>query len=339
MAPFVFVLALASLLIGQTPADPNAAAFDHFYDMNYNLATQEFRDFTVAHPQSADGWNYLAQAIFYSGMFDCGIMGSDLVKDNDAILHSAKVVLPPERDLEMHNALDKAEALARGRLGENPNDANALYALGVSYGLRANYELLAKHAWLAGLKAANESRKLHEQVIKIDPTNYDARLVPGTHQYMVGTLPLFIRIAAKAAGVNGNKAEGLKKVELTATRGDRSKVDAQILLAVLYRREGRSASGIPILQKLSDSYPGNFVFRVELAKLYADIGDRLHAAAELGSIGKLVAQGAPGYTGARVAQIHSQEKEVGQMIGQSPEALADLASSGKSAPFSSSLVK
>ena len=344
IAALLTLVILPGWSVAQTNAeagasDPGAVAFDNFYNMDYDVATRQFRDFTVAHPESADGWNYLAQAVFYSAMFNCGLMGSDLVKSNDAILHSPKVVLNAGEEAEVQSALKNAEDLAQARLKANPQDVGALYALGVSYGLRANYQLLSKHAWLAGMKAANESRKLHEAVIRLDPSNYDARLVPGTHQYLVGTLPLFVRLAARAAGVNGSRAEGLEKVELTAARGSRAKLDAQILLAVLYRREGRSAAGIPILRQVSESYPRNFIFRVELAKLYADTGNKAAAAAELDSIEKLVAQGAPGFRGARVAQIRAQENETAQRIGQMPEAPSEMAAASVQPPQHASLLK
>ena len=61
---------MSSLAFGQNdmnPAnrhpDPSAEAFNHFYNLDYDLAIKQFRDFTVAHPQSMEGWNYLAQAI------------------------------------------------------------------------------------------------------------------------------------------------------------------------------------------------------------------------------------------------------------------------------------
>jgi tetratricopeptide (TPR) repeat protein len=242
------------------------------------------------------------------------------------LLHAPKVVLTPDRDAELQSAVKTAQGIAEARLKTDPNDTEALYELGVTYGLRANYELLAKHAWMAGLRAADESRKLHERVIKLDPNNYDARLIPGTHEYMVGTLPLFVRMAARAAGVGGDRAGGLKMVESTAAHGDTARLDAQILLAVLYRREHRSADGIPILIQVSEAYPRNFIFRIELAKLYADTGDRLRASAEIEQIDRLVAQGAPGYCGKRLAVIRRNETEVGAQIAQIPEVVASMLS-------------
>jgi hypothetical protein len=309
--------AIAGSAAGGSP-EPGASAFNHFYNLEYEVATQEFRDFTVSHPQSIEGWNYLGQAIFYSALFDCGMMGSDLMMSNDSLLHAPKVVLTPEHDAELQSAMKEAQDLAEARLKANPQDTEALYELGVTDGLRANYEMLAKHAWMAGFKAANESRKLHEKVLKLDPNNYDARLIPGTHQYMVGTLPLFVRLAARAAGVTGSRVEGLKMVEATAAHGEMARLDAQILLAVLYRREHRSADGIPILTQVSQTYPRNFIFRIELAKLYADTGDRGRATAAVEEINRLIAQGAPGYCGSKLAVIRRNETEVQAQIAQLP---------------------
>lgn len=313
----MLVTAMASTPAVRPPA-PDESAFNHFYNLEYEVATKEFRDFTVSHPRSMEGWNYLAQAIFYSALFDCGMMGSDLMMSNDSLRHAPKVVLTPEQDAELQNAVKATQDIAEARLKANPRDVEALYELGVTDGLRANYELLAKHAWLAGFRAANESRKLHEQVLKLDPDNYDARLIPGTHEYMVGTLPLFVRVAARAAGVTGDRVVGLKMVESTAAHGDTARLDAQILLAVLYRREHRSADGIPILQQVSRAYPRNFLFRIELAKLYADIGDRLRATAEVERINQLIAQGASGYCGAKLAVIRRNESEVEAQIALIP---------------------
>jgi hypothetical protein len=134
-------------------------------------------------------------------------------------------------------------------------------------------------------------------------------------------MPLLVRLAARAAGVTGDRAEGLKKVEATAAHGDTAKLDAQILLAVLYRREHRSANGIPLLKQVSEAYPRNFIFRIELAKLYADTGDRPRATDEIEKIDKLIAQGAPGYCGTKLAAIRRNETEVQAQIALIPHTL------------------
>ena len=68
-------------------------------------------------------------------------------------------------------------ALAQARLQTNPRDTGALYALGVSYGLRGNYDFLVRKAWRDALSDATAARKAHTRITEIDPANIDARMV------------------------------------------------------------------------------------------------------------------------------------------------------------------
>ena len=60
---------------------------------------------------------------------------------------------------------------------------------GVAYGLRANYNFLVQKAWRDALRDATAARKDSNRVTEIDPANYDARLIQGVHDYVVGSLP------------------------------------------------------------------------------------------------------------------------------------------------------
>jgi len=66
----------------------------------------------------------------------------------------------------------KAMALAQARIDKNPKDAAALYALGISYGLRSNYYWVVKKAWHDSLKDATTARRLHARVEALEPTTW-----------------------------------------------------------------------------------------------------------------------------------------------------------------------
>ncbi len=83
--------------------------------------------------------------------------------------------------------------LSEGRLKNNPNDTQALYSLGVTYGLRANWSFLVRKSWRDALHDATTARTLHAKIPPLDPNNYDALLVPGAHDYIVGSLPTFTK--------------------------------------------------------------------------------------------------------------------------------------------------
>ncbi len=307
------VLSVAAAAYAQ-PAPTVAAAFDHFYNLEYDDAVAQFRQLTILHPDSAEAWNHLAQGLFYASLFDGGMMGSDLVKSNDAIIYSRRLKLAPERDADLLNAMGKARALSQARLSANARDTVALYQLGVTDALHANYDLMVRHNWIAGLADANQSRELHQEVMKIDPGDVDARLIPGMHEYMIGTLPLIVVLAARAAGFDGDRDQGLKMIQDVAEHGQHNRVDAQILLPVLYRREKRSRDGVPGTRTLIQEYPRNFLLRIELAKLLLDSGDKYGATSELDRVEALISQNAPGYSGGRVPLIRKQEAELRKKV-------------------------
>ena len=64
---------------------------------------------------------------------------------------------------------NRAMTLADARLQTNPDDIQALYAKGVSYGLRSNYHFLVRKAYSDALRDATAARKAHYRVTEIDP--------------------------------------------------------------------------------------------------------------------------------------------------------------------------
>jgi tetratricopeptide (TPR) repeat protein len=73
----------------------------------------------------------------------------------------------------------------------------------------------------------------------------------------------------------------LRKVEIF---GQRNRLDAQVLLAAIYRREKRQSEAIPLLSVLGDRFPRNFLLQFELSQMYADLGDKGRSLAILDEI-------------------------------------------------------
>ena len=111
----------------------------------------------------------------------------ELVTGNNSWLRRAKLNPTPETEKRFLGEIQRALDLEQARLGLNPNDTAALYAMGITYGLRANYFFLVKKAWRDSLRDATTARKLHNRVSELDPSNVDARLVQGLHDYIVGS--------------------------------------------------------------------------------------------------------------------------------------------------------
>ncbi len=90
------------------------------------------------------------------------------------------------------------------------------------------------------------------------------------NEYVVGSLPLPVKILAAIGGEHGSKSRGIEFVRRVAEHGDRDRDNARILLAVLYRREKRPLAAAALLESLLAEYPHNYLFELEMAQAYAE---------------------------------------------------------------------
>lgn len=286
---------VCALLVNAVPEADVEGAFDHFYNLEYDQALAEFRAAVAAHPDKPELRNNVAQSLLYREMFRNGALESEMVSGNNAFLRRPKLNAPAVVEHEFNTQIATALQLSQDRLAKNPNDTDALYTLGVAYGLRANYNFLVKKAWTDSLRDAGEARKAHTRVTELDPSNYDARLVQGVHDYVVGSLPAFYRALVNVFGVRGDRAGGIRTLKEVAAKGRHNKTDAQVLLCALLRREGRPREALPLLNDLLRRYPRDYLLRFEKEQMYSAIGDKAAALKELDQLEELKKDKAPGY--------------------------------------------
>ena len=284
---------LARSLAGQDA--PAAKGFEHFYSLEYDAAIAEFEKEAAAKPADPEPYNHLAQALLYRELYRAGALESELVTGANPFLRRAKMEPRPEDLARFDDAIAKAMKFAQARIDQKPNDPRALYALSVAYGLRGNCGFLVRKAYLSALRDATSARKLCNQVVELDPKFIDARMVQGAHDYIVGSLPGYMRFLGFLNGIRGDKEGGIRTLLQVANQGTNNKMDAKILLGVIDRRERRPQDALPLLAEITAKYPRNYLFRLEQSQMYADLGDKEKAAAILDDIEKLKRAGAAGY--------------------------------------------
>src|SRR5215813_13052946 len=291
------VLSLVALLALPLVAQQKLTdeGFEHFYNLEYDEAVAVFEKAIAQNPSSPDLHNHLAQTLVFREMFRNGALESELVSGNNSFLRRPKLNPSAETEKRFLDEVSKAIELSDGRLKKDPNDAAALYAEGISYGLRANYFWVVKKAWRDSLRDATAARKLHNRVSELDPANVDARLVQGLHDYIVGSLPWGWRMFGFLVGIKGDKAKGMRTVQEVAASGRLNRMDARILLCALYRRENLTKQAVPIVQELIGRYPRNFLLRLELAQMYSMAGDGARGLDTLREVERLKTAHAPGF--------------------------------------------
>lgn len=254
------------------PRDLNATVgFDYFYNMEYDRATQEFEKILERHPNDPAAVNHLLTSVLMRNLYETGGMNTGDYTNDSFIGHAPR---PSDSKVKQRikELARRAEALEDQELKANPKDVDALYCRGVTRAQFAVYTGLVERAWFSALRNAVAARHDHEHVLELDPDYVDAKLVVGTHNYVVGNLPWSIKVAAALAGLNGSRDKGLEYLREVAKTDGENSVDAKVLLSLFLRREHHYDEALSYMQELSSKYPNNHLFPTEVANLLRSAG-------------------------------------------------------------------
>lgn len=255
-----------------------ATAFDHFYNMDYDPAIAEFEKVLQRHPNDPAAVNHLLSTVLLRELYAMGAMNSGEYA-NDSFIGEAHRPADPKVNERIKQLVERAEALEQQELKANPNDVNALYARGVTRAQFALYTALVERAWFSALRNAVGARRDHERVLQLDPNYVDAKLVVGTHYYVMGSLTWSIKVAVALVGLSGTKEKGLEYLRQVADSNGENSIDAKVVLSLFLRREHRYDEARELMRELADRYPGNYLFPVEEANLLRASGRNSEAAA------------------------------------------------------------
>jgi tetratricopeptide (TPR) repeat protein len=309
MLKLALLLGLMALPLGGQQALIDQG-YSNFYNLEFDQAIAVFENGIAQNPGLPDLHNHLAQTLIFREMLRNGSLESELVSGSNSFLRRPKMNPSPETEKRILDEIAKAMALADAQLKKSPNDTAAMYAEGISYGLRSNYYWVVKKSWHDSLKDATAARKLHNRISELEPHNVDARLVQGLHDYIVGSLPLGYKMLGFMIGIHGDKEKGIHTVQDVAKNGNLNRVDAEIFLCALYRRENQSKLAVPLVQDLIRRYPRNYLLRMELGQMYSQAGDGVRGLQAVEEVARLKQSHAPGFDRVPWEKIYYQEGSI-----------------------------
>ncbi len=249
------------------PHDPQTdTAFDHFYNMDYDRASQEFEKIVEKHPNDPFAINHLLTSVLMHDLYDTGAMNTGDYANDSFIGRTPRPTDTKIKD-QIKELVRRAEALEEDELKKNPTDINALYCRGVTRAQFSVYTGLVERAWFSALRNAVGARHDHERVLELDPNYVDAKMVVGTHNYVIGRLPWSVKMAAALAGLSGSAEKGLADLRDVAKSDGENSVDAKVVLTLFLRREHQYDEAIGYMSDLSARYPRNHLFLTEVANL------------------------------------------------------------------------
>jgi tetratricopeptide (TPR) repeat protein len=261
------------------PHDPlNLVAFNHFYNLDYDRAVQEFEQVLARHPDDPFAVNHLLTAVLFRELYRMGVLNTGEYANNSFVGTPHRPADPKVKQ-QIKDLIERALQLEEKRLQANPNDVEALYTRGVTRAQFATYTALVERAWFSALRNAVGARRDHERVLELAPNVVEAKLIVGAHNYVVGSLPWGVKVAASMVGLGGSKEKGIQYLKECAAGNGETKVDAEILLVLFLRREHRYEEALPIARGLIPRYPQDVLLALEEGNLLRAAGRNQEAAA------------------------------------------------------------
>ena len=207
-----------------------------------------------------------AAAYLFSELDRLRILELDFFTDDEKVIDRRKLVPDPAVRAKFFQTSDEADKLANARLAAKPDDPDALLALCMTTGLLTDYAALIEKRRFGSFALAKKSHIWAKKLLDLKPPVVDAYMTFGTAEYIVGSLPFFLRWFVHLDNVEGSKKKGIDELELVAKQGKYYGPFARMLLSVIAMREKRPWDAETLLASLATEYPQNPLIQKELAR-------------------------------------------------------------------------
>jgi hypothetical protein len=258
---------IAAPVTGERPTAEIDQAFVRMYNTDFRGAHTHLDRYVSAAPADPIGYAMRASAYLFSELDRLEILESEFFADDKRIIEKKRLKPDPAVREKFSKAVDDAQGRATKILAANPDDQNALFAMAITQGVMMDYTALIEKRQLSSLSSARRANGYAQRLVKLNPQFYDAYLTTGLSEYLLGSLPFYLRWFVHFDGVDGSKNAGIQNLQLVARSGHYLRPFAKILLAMVYLREKQPRETQKLLAALTTEYPENPLLRKELSKV------------------------------------------------------------------------
>ena len=259
-------LLLAIPAFADAPAGMDAALHS-LYNFDFPAAHSTLNTYIAAHPTEALPYAFRGAAYLFYELDRMGALESEFLTDDDRLVDKTHPNPDPAIRTRFVQAVNDAQNRAEAVLKSNPNDRDALFTMVVVSGISTDYMALVEKRPMSSLSLARHANAYAQRLLKLDPRFYDAYLTAGFSEYMIGSLPFFIRWFIHFDNVNGDKQKGVDNLKLVAREGRYFSPLAKVFLGIIDLREKRPREARELMAELVRDYPQNPLYRKELDKL------------------------------------------------------------------------
>jgi len=262
----------AGMAFAALPASAGGASaldrgFSGLYNLDFTGAQKDFTAWEAQHPEDPIGPVSQAAGYLFSEFNRLGVLEAQFYADDSSFAQRSKLSPDPQVRAQFEAALGRSQDLARRELSKDPHNRDALFAMTLSSGLRADYDALIEKRNLESLHYTKEASTWAQQLLANCNDCYDVLVATGFSKYIIGSMSAPVRWLLRMGGLPGDKQQGIADLQLTAAHGHYLAPFARILLAIAYVRDKEKSKAIQLLSGLRSDFPGNPLYAREIARL------------------------------------------------------------------------
>jgi tetratricopeptide (TPR) repeat protein len=259
----VHAIALAAVLcvIGSAHAVAAGVPWDtlaqrgigYVYNLQFEQAESAFREMVAERPRDPAGHFFLAMVDWWKIVID---------------------IENTRNDEPFFTKLDAVIDLCDSLIDANPSDLNAIFFKGGAIGFKGRLKF-HRDDYLAAANAGRQALPLVQEAAELDPNNYDILLGTGMYNYYADVIPAeYPMVKPLLLFVpSGDRAKGLRQLNLAAEHGKYSSVETlYFLMQIYFFYEKDVPKALTISQRLMARFPDNPVFHRYLGRCCSVLG-------------------------------------------------------------------
>jgi hypothetical protein len=244
--------------------------YNLLYDLKFKEAREQFSAWQAIHPGDPLSDVSIAVSYLFEELYHHDVLTSKFFLDNKRLFGGIEGKPDEDRTRNFKEACRRGRERALEQLKANPKDADALFALTLATGMEANYAAMLEKQQRKSLRLMKEHGDQAKQLLELRPDSGDAWMAIGATNYLIGSLPGYIRFFLWFGRISGDKQYGLEKLRLAAETGHYLRPFAKIFLALADLRENQKDEARQQLSDLVREFPDNPLFADELARLRSE---------------------------------------------------------------------
>ena len=240
--------------------------FTDIFNMDYDRAQQVFAALAREYPNHPAPPLYEASILWLEEMLRRQDLSMNrFIAPGYFSGKTGHVMLPKDRAAFL-DYLQKSQELSKAILDTNRNDPDARYFLATAQGLRASFAITIDHSLRDAFRNGNRAFASLKKLVEERPDYYDAYLAVGIYEYIVGSIPWYLKWMAYFVGARGTREAGMEHVGLAAERGQYVRNESRLVLMVLDVRQRRFPQALEHARSLSARFPRSFLLAMNVAQ-------------------------------------------------------------------------